>query len=118
MDTLISSNRDAIVQQILLTSRIDTVAYGIENFTINLLDGRIIVVPYYWFPRLFAATLEQREQYILHGKQTIIVWQALNEAVSVEMLLFGIPDQTFASRTWRKEHGYAFVDENMLAQAA
>jgi hypothetical protein len=34
------------------------------------------------------------------------------------MLLFGIPDQTLASRTWRKEHGHAFVDENMLAQAA
>ncbi len=116
MDILINeaSIRDEVIHNLFATSRIQNLIFDTETFTVFLRDGRRLTVPYYWFPRLMNASEKQRQAYLLHGKQTIIVWEALGEAIPVEILLLGIPDQTHFGRTWRKEHGYAFVDEHSL----
>ncbi len=122
MNTLTNNDftqgRDGIIQQMLQTSRIRQVTFGAEMFMVRLHDGRVIETPYYWFPHLAEATAEARESYVLHGKSTIILWEALNEAISIEMLLLGIPDQTTSARAWRARHGFAFMDEEIVAQAA
>jgi threonine aldolase len=38
----------------------------------------------------------------------------LEEAIPVEAIILGIPDQTNSARSWRKANGYGFVDEQVL----
>jgi hypothetical protein len=59
-----------------------------HKFFVHLEDGREIGVPYSWFPRLAGATPAQREQWRLIGKGTGIHWEALDEDLSVNGLLF------------------------------
>jgi hypothetical protein len=119
MDTFTNKKtqtNDTIIAQMLHTSRIETVSFGDETFIVRLGDGRVVIVPYYWFPRLTNAGTEVLEKYVLHGKGTIIVWEELQEAISVEMLLLGLPDQTAFARSWRREHNYAAIDEIFVPQ--
>jgi hypothetical protein len=54
---------------------------------VSLSDGRIMSVPLVWFPRLLAATPEQRAQWELLGPGTGISWPELDEDLSVVALL-------------------------------
>jgi hypothetical protein len=94
--------------------RIITVLFDESMLTVRLSDGRTITIPYYWFPRLFHARAEQRLAYQLFGKQSTLVWDELEEAIPVEAIILGIPDQTNSARSWRKANGYGFVDEQVL----
>jgi hypothetical protein len=49
--------------------------------------GREISIPFDWFPRLRKATDEQRKQWRLIGKGSVIHWEAVDEDISVESLL-------------------------------
>ena len=61
-------------------------------------DGRTLGVPLAYFPRLLAASPEQRLRYEFSGGGTGIHWDELDEDISVEGLLMGIADRT---RTYR-----------------
>ena len=65
---------------------------------VSLADGRKLGVPLAYFPRLLAATPEQRSDYELSGGGTGIHWDALDEDISVEGLLMGIGDRTRGNR--------------------
>jgi len=65
-----------------------------DNLWVHLDDGRQIGVPLAYFPRLLGATLQQRLGFELWGKGEVLHWDELNEDLSVEGLLRGIPDQT------------------------
>jgi Protein of unknown function (DUF2442) len=54
---------------------------------VRLEDGREVRVPLAWFPRLEAATPEQRDNFRLIGRGIGIHWPDLDEDVSVENLL-------------------------------
>jgi hypothetical protein len=54
-------------------------------------DGREISVPLEFYPRLYSATKEQREKFELIGLGTGIHWSEIDEDLSVEGLVFGIP---------------------------
>lgn len=63
-----------------------------DSMWVDLDDGRRIAVPLAWFPRLLAATPEQRNQFELSPRG--IHWEALDEDISVDGLLAGHGDRT------------------------
>jgi len=66
-----------------------SVAVGHKAFTIILDDGREILTPYDWFPRLFHGTEAERKRYRIIGKGEGIHWPDLDEDVSVQGVLAG-----------------------------
>lgn len=56
----------------------------------DLLDGRTISVPKSWFPTLFQATQQQKENRELLGDGEGIHWPELDEDLSVSGLLAGV----------------------------
>jgi hypothetical protein len=65
---------------------------------VTLADGRKLGVPLAYFPRLLAATPEQRLQYEFSGNGTGIHWDELDEDISVQGLLLGVGDRTRGNR--------------------
>ncbi len=63
------------------------ISFTADVLHVVLLDGREIIVPIEWFPRLRDATQEQRENWRLIGGGIGIHWEALDEDISVESLL-------------------------------
>jgi hypothetical protein len=60
---------------------------------VELSDGRTLGVPLAWFPRLLAATPEQRERYTISGGGQGLHWDELDEDISVQGLLAGQGDR-------------------------
>ncbi len=65
-----------------------------NSMWVDLADGRSLGIPLAWFPRLLAATPEQRQQYEISGGGTGLHWPGLDEDISVAGLLAGRGDQT------------------------
>ncbi len=65
---------------------------------VTLADGRKLGVPLAYFPRLLAATPEQRLHFELSGGGTGMHWDELDEDISVQGLLMGVGDQTRTNR--------------------
>ncbi len=68
--------------------------FGQHRFDVELKDGRILSIPYTWFPRLIGASTELLNHYELSGNGEGIHWPALDEDISVKGLLAGHGDQT------------------------
>ncbi len=66
-----------------------TVAVTDEDFTVELADGRHIVVPLAWYPRLLNATAAERNHWQLLGEGYAIEWPDLDEHIGIEGLLAG-----------------------------
>ncbi len=62
-----------------------------EEFTVTLSDGRTLIVPTAWFPRLLHGSGSERENWQLIGQGEGVHWEDLDEDISVEHLLAGIP---------------------------
>jgi hypothetical protein len=62
-----------------------------DALSVDLSDGRTIVVPLEWFPRLVHATPAVRGKWRLIGRGHGIHWEDLDEDISVEGLLAGRP---------------------------
>ena len=62
-----------------------------ELLIVHLSDGRTISAPIMWYPRLDHGTTEERNQWELIGRGIGIHWPALDEDISVEGLLLGLP---------------------------
>ena len=62
-----------------------------DSMWVDLDDGRRMAVPLAWFPRLLAATPEQRAQFELSACG--IHWEALDEDSSIDGLLAGHGDR-------------------------
>jgi Protein of unknown function (DUF2442) len=62
-----------------------------DELKVGLLDGRTIIVPLAWYPRLLHATAEQRANWKLAGAGFGIHWPDIDEDLSVEGLLRGAP---------------------------
>ena len=73
------------------------VAFTADTFAVELSDGRTLLVPIVWFPRLLHATPEQRTQFEL--SQRGIHWDTLDEDISVDGLLAGRADLTHSLAT-------------------
>ena len=57
----------------------------------QLVDGRTISVPLSWSSRLSEATPRQRENFQILGRGEGIRWPDIDEDISVEGILHGVP---------------------------
>jgi hypothetical protein len=75
--------------------RIDPLAVAVsftpDALRVVLADGRTISVPLAWYPRLFHATEEQRNNWRVIGGGIGIHWPDVDEDLSTEGLLRGAP---------------------------
>lgn len=69
------------------TPRAQHVELTAEELRVDLVDGRSVIVPISWFPRLRSATPEQRNNWRLIGQGVGIHWEDLDEDLSVRGLL-------------------------------
>lgn len=79
-----------------MTTSPSTVRFDDDTLWVGLSDGRTIAAPLAWFPRLLAATPEQRAQVEL--SKGGLHWEVLNEDISVAGLLAGQPDLSRSGR--------------------
>lgn len=71
--------------------RAQNVRVSSNELIVELEDGRTLSVPLAWYPRLLYASEEERQNWRLIGKGEGIHWEDLDEDISVEHLLLGIP---------------------------
>ena len=71
--------------------RVAGVSFDADRLIVDLMDGRTIAVPLAWYPRLLAATHQQRADWELAGGGYGIHWPLIDEDLSVEGLLRGSP---------------------------
>lgn len=67
----------------------ENVEFTNDDMIVSLVDGRKIIVPLVWFPRLANATRNQLENYELLGDGEGIHWPEMDEDLSVSGLLRG-----------------------------
>ena len=60
-----------------------------DSLTVDLVEGRTIIVPLVWYPRLWYGTPKERERFEIIGEGTLIHWPDLDEDLSVSGLLAG-----------------------------
>ncbi len=78
-----------------------------DTFAVGLDDGRTITVPLAWYPRLLHGSAEERGNWQLIGKGEGIHWPDLDEDISVDHLLLGLPSgETQRSlKAWLEQRG-------------
>ena len=64
-------------------------AVGEDSLTVNLVDGRTIIAPLEWYPRLLHGSPEERNKFEMIGDGTLIHWPELDEDLSVAGILAG-----------------------------
>lgn len=80
-----SISREALLGDI----RVRTVETTDRDLVVGLMDGRTIIVPMAWYPRLAGATTQQRAHWELCGAGYGIHWPEIDEHLSTEGLLVG-----------------------------
>jgi len=75
----------------LTEARVVSVNVTDEAIVAHLVDGRIVSVPLDWSWRLKDATPEQRKHWEIIGDGQGVHWPDLDEDISVEGMLRGIP---------------------------
>jgi hypothetical protein len=60
-----------------------------DKFVVDLADGRSLVVPLSWYPRLHHGTDAERQNWQLLGDGYAIEWPELDEHIGVEGLVAG-----------------------------
>jgi hypothetical protein len=65
-----------------------------HSFRVSLDDGRELIVPVAWFPRLLKANVAQRKNWRLIGRGEGIHWPDVDEDISVLGLIAGYGDTT------------------------
>lgn len=71
--------------------RVSDVRFDSDRLVVDLMDGRTIAVPLAFYPRLLNATPEQRRNWEVAGAGYGIHWPDIDEDLSTEGLLRGIP---------------------------
>ncbi len=60
-----------------------------EKLAVDLDDGRVLLVPLEWYPRLAHASVQERDNWQLLGDGYAIEWPDLDEHIGIEGLLAG-----------------------------
>ncbi|MGA2062715.1 MAG: DUF2442 domain-containing protein [Thermoguttaceae bacterium] len=60
-----------------------------DRLIVELADGRSIIVPLSWYPRLINGTVQERQHWQLLGDGYAIEWPDLDEHIRIEGLLAG-----------------------------
>jgi hypothetical protein len=78
----------------MVEPRATKVEFRADSMWVELTDGRTLGVPLAYFPRLLAATDEERGRYVISGGGTGLHWDDIDEDISVRGLLLGLGDRT------------------------
>lgn len=70
-------------------ARAQNVTVGENSLTIDLIDGRTVIVPLAWYPRLWYGTPKERSNFEIIGDGTLMHWPDLDEDLSVSGILAG-----------------------------
>ncbi|HEY2325196.1 MAG TPA: DUF2442 domain-containing protein [Thermoanaerobaculia bacterium] len=62
-----------------------------DSLEVDLLDGRTLIVPLAWYPRLLNASEAQRDNFRIIGGGFVIHWPDVDEHLSSQGLLAGAP---------------------------
>jgi hypothetical protein len=79
--------------------RVKHVSFTEDTLAVDLFDGRTIVVPLVWYPRLLDANTEQRRNWQVSAAGYGIHWPDIDEDLSTAGLLRGAPA---AERAWAR----------------
>jgi hypothetical protein len=60
-----------------------------DDLVVDLVDGRRMIVPLAWYPRLMYATIAERQNFQLLGDGYAIEFPDLDEHIGIEGLLAG-----------------------------
>ncbi len=71
------------------TVRAQSIEVDGDSLKINLVEGRSIIVPIAWYPRLWYGTPEERSHYEIIGDGMYIHWPDLDEDLSTAGILAG-----------------------------
>jgi len=71
--------------------RVKDVRVTDDTLAVDLADGRTIIVPLAWYPRLLNASIEQRSHWKVSGAGFGIHWPDIDEDLSTEGQLRGAP---------------------------
>lgn len=80
MNTLVINTQDVRAQEVEVTE---------DTLVVSLADGRTIIVPLAWFPRLWYGTPKERAHFEIIGDGNYIHWPDLDEDLSVTGILAG-----------------------------
>src|SRR3989442_11417684 len=81
--SLIGFGMDSRIQE----ARVQSLSVNDEALTVNLVDGRTIIVPLIWFPRLWHGTAKERNHFEIFGDGAHIHWRDLDEDLKAAGLL-------------------------------
>ena len=70
--------------------RARNVAVTEDSLTVDLVDGRTIIVPLVWYPRLWHGTPGERNRFEIFRDGAYIHWPELDEDLTVAGLLAGL----------------------------
>jgi hypothetical protein len=65
-----------------------------DDMCVELKDGRKLIVPLAYFPRLLKATDKQRQDYTISGGGSGLHWEKIDKDISVKSVMMGIYDRT------------------------
>ena len=70
-------------------ARAQAVVVSDDSLAIDLTDGRTIIAPLSWYPRLWHGTLAERQNFEIIGDGLMLHWPELDEDLSVAGILAG-----------------------------
>ena len=71
--------------------RVKDVTFTDDTLGVDLLDGRTIIVPLAWYPKLLDASPQQRRNWQISGAGYGIHWPDIDEDLGTAGLLRGAP---------------------------
>jgi hypothetical protein len=83
--------------------RVASVRCSEGTLSVNLMDGRTIIVPLLWYPRLAGTSKAERENWQICGGRYGIHWPDIDEDLSTEGLLRGAPSPEYRTAKVRKK---------------
>ena len=60
-----------------------------DKLIVDLVDGRTIIIPLQWYPRLAHGSNKERRNWRILGDGDVIEWPELDEHIGIEGLLAG-----------------------------
>ncbi len=97
--------------------RIQNLRVTEDEIVAELTDGRVISVPLAWSWRLSDATPEQRDHFRILGTGEGVHWPDIDEDISVEGMLHGIPARRPKQKPETGAHGKRRPEASKRAQS-
>ncbi|MCE7030531.1 DUF2442 domain-containing protein [Jiella avicenniae] len=68
---------------------VSDVAITADHIIVSMADGRRIEAPLWWYPRLAAASAEQRKDWQILPFGDAVGWESIDEYISAKALIVG-----------------------------